>query len=290
MWLILGIGMSMLSQTAAVVISFQFSERRGLANGISTTGSGLGFFIMPPLTTYLLDELGLRGTCLMLAGVMMQGIVCAALVFPSPNDPVSVRKRMKVRKYGIAHLIQWAHAQSSIVLKATDEGDMYPCSSGFYQANANLYSNDGGCVRKFCYLVKEIARASFDMKLLKNGAFVLYLLGTILRQFAGYIPSMLIISRAISFGIPREDTGFLMSVFGVTNIVGRLMFSFLADRPFIRHRRCYYYGAVSIGAGLVTLYNFGEQLTHQMVYCSLYGLMYGKLGVISLMYNLNSLL
>lgn len=268
--------MSMLSQTAAVVISFYFEKRRGLANGLSTTGSGLGFFIFPPLTTYLLEELGLRGACIILAGIMMQGVVCGALVIPGANDPRTRRPKKEKVRLGIASLVRLTHTQS-LMLTITDQSSMYLSSKQYYE-QLNLITQGKSRSQKFLHILKEITKASFDAKLLKNGAFMLYLVGTVLRQLVGYIPSMFIISRALNFGIRNEDTGFLMSIFGVTNIVGRLVFGFLADVPFIRDRRCYFYGATSIGAGAVSLFNFGEQLSHQMIYCGVYGLMFGELS------------
>lgn len=272
---VLGIGMSMLSQTAAVVISFYFNKRRGLANGLSTTGSGLGFFIFPPLATYLLEELGLRGACVILAGIMMQGVICGALVIPGPNDPRKLRpKKDKKNLLGIASLVRLTHAQT-MVFTVPDQSSMYLSNKRYYE-EIIAEVQDKGCCGKFLHILKKITKASFDVKLLKNGAFMLYLIGTVLRQLVGYIPSMFIVSRALLFGIRNEEAGFLLSIFGVTNIIGRLLFGFIADLSFIRRRRCYFYGLMAIGAGVVSLYNFGESLSHQMAYCGLYGLMFGK--------------
>lgn len=273
--------MSMLSQTASISISFYFNKKRGLANGISTTGSGLGFFIFPPLLTYLLEEFGLKGTCIILAGIMMQGIVCGALVIPlkhqlSNSDKAKMRNRQR-----IASLVQWARQQSTIVICAhADQSSIYSSNIHFVQAQYDLYNSSlgaatNGCSR-FYNLLKLIAKASFDSKLLKDGAFMLYLLGTVLRQLVGYVPPMFIVSRAIDFGIAQESTGFLMSAYGVTNIIGRLLISFLADVSFVKPRRCYLYGLVSICAGAVTVVNFGSQLSHQMTFCAFYGLFYGR--------------
>lgn len=267
--------MSMLSQTAAVVISFYFTKRRGLANGLATTGSGLGFFLFPPLATYLLEELGLRGACVILSGVMMQGVVCGALVIPGPNDPIKLRpKKTKKHRLGIASLVHLTHTQT-LLLTVPDQSSMYMANMQFYKELNAATQHKSRC-DKFLHILKEITKASFDAKLLKNGAFMLYLTGTVLRQLVGYIPSMFIVSRAINYGIRSEDTGFLMSIFGVANIIGRLLFGFLADVSFIRHRRCYFYGLMSIGAGAMSLFNFGELLSHQMIYCGLYGLFFGK--------------
>ena len=47
---------------AIVGISFYFVKRRALATGIAVAGAGIGTFIFAPLTTFLLEMYGLRGT------------------------------------------------------------------------------------------------------------------------------------------------------------------------------------------------------------------------------------
>ncbi|XP_067946836.1 monocarboxylate transporter 4-like [Watersipora subatra] len=269
-----GIGMSMLSQTAAVTISFYFDKRRGLANGIATTGSGFGFFIFPPLATYLLEAFGLSGACVILAGIMLHGIVFGALVIPNSNDPRSrARAKGQRRLLSIASLVQLTHTQT-FLLTITDQSSMYVANMRQYE-EFFAAAQDKKCCEKFLHILKEIAKASFDMKLVKDGAFMLYLTGTVMRQLVGYIPGMFIVSRALHFGIRNEETGFLMSTFGVTNIVGRLLLGFLADLPMVKRRRCYLYGIMAISAGVVTSYNFGPLFYHQMLYCGFFGLFYG---------------
>ena len=64
--IITGIGFCMVYTPSVVAISFYFRKKRALATGIALCGSGVGMFIFAPLTTWLIDNYGIRGTFLIL--------------------------------------------------------------------------------------------------------------------------------------------------------------------------------------------------------------------------------
>ncbi|XP_076658055.1 uncharacterized protein LOC143362097 isoform X2 [Halictus rubicundus] len=88
-----GFGLSLCFVTAVVIVAYYFDKKRSFATGLSGCGSGIGTFICAPLTQYLLDEYGWRGTTLILAGLFLQLAVCGCLM----RDPewTSTRARAK---------------------------------------------------------------------------------------------------------------------------------------------------------------------------------------------------
>lgn len=70
-----------------VAVSIYFEERRAVATGIAVCGSGIGTFILAPLTDYLLSEYNWRWTLLLLAGLVLQGMVVGSLVRPLDLQP-----------------------------------------------------------------------------------------------------------------------------------------------------------------------------------------------------------
>lgn len=78
----IGIGSAMAYSPSIVTVGQYFEKHRALANGISVSGSGLGNFAIPPLMRVLLDNYGLRGTMLILSGLMLNVCVCGALLRP----------------------------------------------------------------------------------------------------------------------------------------------------------------------------------------------------------------
>ena len=61
-----GIGFGLVYVPAVVAVGYYFDKRRALATGIAVCGSGVGTFVIAPLTTCLLEQYGWRGTILML--------------------------------------------------------------------------------------------------------------------------------------------------------------------------------------------------------------------------------
>ena len=66
---------------------YYFERKRAVAAGISSSGSGVGLLLMPPLTSAALGEFGLQTTIVLLAGVIMQMIVLGAFMRPLEAPP-----------------------------------------------------------------------------------------------------------------------------------------------------------------------------------------------------------
>lgn len=75
-----GIGLSLSCVASVVIVAYYFEKRRSLATGLSVCGTGIGTFIFPPLTIYLLNEFTWRGTLLIYAGIFLNIIVFGALM------------------------------------------------------------------------------------------------------------------------------------------------------------------------------------------------------------------
>jgi len=75
-----------------VIVSYYFNARRALATGIAVCGSSIGAFVLAPLMSLLLNLYGWRGANLIIAGVILNGLVCAALYRPFAT-------RLKVKRW-----------------------------------------------------------------------------------------------------------------------------------------------------------------------------------------------
>lgn len=77
---IAGLGLGMCYVTAVVSIAYWFDKKRTLAVSLGACGTGIGTFVYAPLTQYLINEYGWRGTVLMLAGTFLNMCVCGTLM------------------------------------------------------------------------------------------------------------------------------------------------------------------------------------------------------------------
>lgn len=77
-----GLGFGLIYLPAIVSVSMYFEKRRAFATGIAVCGSGLGTFIMAPVTEGLIDKLGFRGAFLVTAAIVLTNILFGALFRP----------------------------------------------------------------------------------------------------------------------------------------------------------------------------------------------------------------
>lgn len=90
---ITGLGMSMGYVTSVVMVAFYFEDKRSLATGISVCGSGIGTFVFAPLTEMLISVYGWRGTMVIWSGIILNLVVCGALLRPLEFTPQERRVR-----------------------------------------------------------------------------------------------------------------------------------------------------------------------------------------------------
>ncbi|KAK3746737.1 hypothetical protein RRG08_059568 [Elysia crispata] len=82
-----GFGLGMIYLPCIVIVNYYFEKRRGLANGIAVSGSGVGTFAYSPLSEILLSEYQWHGALLIIAGVIFNGCICGALMRPLKAKP-----------------------------------------------------------------------------------------------------------------------------------------------------------------------------------------------------------
>lgn len=86
-----GLGICMVYLPSIIAVGFYFEKRRALANGITSSGSGIGTFIYSPLCNYLQSEYGWKGALLIISAITLNCVACGALYLPieksSPKQP-----------------------------------------------------------------------------------------------------------------------------------------------------------------------------------------------------------
>ena len=70
-----GIGFGFMYLPAMTIIDHWFDKRMGLATGIAAAGSGIGQFVLSPFSEWLLSQLGLIWSFVIMAAVASMGMV-----------------------------------------------------------------------------------------------------------------------------------------------------------------------------------------------------------------------
>ena len=173
-----------------------FKARRALAVGIALSGIGVGNFLLPPLFRLLLDTYGLQGALLIMAAIALNVCVAGALL-----RPVSTYSKMKVSGQGL----------NSVETK-----------------RKNIIFT---CLQVIKNTVK--AYTLLEWSLLKKCSFIL--LGVTMFFYIMGFPAyyMSIPAYAEEVGHSKHEAAYLVSVSGLSELVGRISMGFLADYHFI---------------------------------------------------------
>ena len=83
----------MMHLPSVIIVSFYFNRRRALATSVVLGGSGVGKFVFPHLSRYLIDKYGWRGANCILAAVILHGAVCGCVFRPVIAHPPDLRRR-----------------------------------------------------------------------------------------------------------------------------------------------------------------------------------------------------
>lgn len=87
-------------------MAYYFDKRRSFATGLSVCGSGIGTFIFAPLTQFLIDEYGWRGTTLIMSGIFLNMTVCGMLMrdleWTTYKSKQKAKQRKKKYKLGVS--------------------------------------------------------------------------------------------------------------------------------------------------------------------------------------------
>lgn len=95
---IVGFGFGLIYLPSIVSVGYYFEKKRALATGIAVCGSGLGTFIFSPLCKFLLDVYDWKNALYILAGIILNGVVCGMLM--RPLMPGTSKKRKRKSKHG----------------------------------------------------------------------------------------------------------------------------------------------------------------------------------------------
>ncbi len=92
---VLGMGFGLMYLPAIVIVGFYFDKKRALATGLAVCGSGIGTMIFAPLSRILLDNYGWKGSYVIIAGIILNGMVCGAVFRPLEATKTTKKQRLK---------------------------------------------------------------------------------------------------------------------------------------------------------------------------------------------------
>ena len=164
---------------------------------MSYAGVGLGIFTLPPLFQMCINDYGWQGALLIIAGLVANIGICAALYRSTPLE----RKSRKPKKRAIQNKDQ--------------SEDRNKCCSDI--KDSALY----GFMHNFL--------KSFDVKLLKNFQFDLLLIANLIYGIAYAVAIVYLPARVVQAGIHPLQAAFLVSIIGISSFISRISHGYIID-------------------------------------------------------------
>lgn len=89
---LIGLGLALNLQPALTMIGKYFYKKRPIANGLAMAGSPVFLSTLAPLSQYLFNTFGWRGSFLILGGMLLNCCVAGSLMRPLGSPPSKVKK------------------------------------------------------------------------------------------------------------------------------------------------------------------------------------------------------
>lgn len=112
--------------------------------------------------------------------------------------------------------------------------------------------------------VKERILTILDLELFKNVNFNIYIIATFMVYAGMIIPYGFMFMNVTEYGIDHTSAALLMSIMGLTSLIGRLVYGWLGDRPWVN--RLALQGTTSLLAGGFTTASYWAN-TYTLLLC-----------------------
>jgi MFS family permease len=280
--LIAGMGFGMAANhIVSTVVSLQFERNRGLAVGIATSGSTAGLLVLAPLIATMLDEIGWRGSYLVLGAVSLVLILPILLLIRARRTPVkgsrpslaaaeSIWWRLGLLlRSPVFHLLFWSFTICGFTTAGVIEGHLIPyaIACGYPPLeSATAY----GVLSGFNLLGMVLAGWLTDRMhrpLLLGGIYIMRGLSFILLMYIADDPALLFIF-AVAFGLFDYSTvpvtaslvashiglrimGLTMGILSAGHSLGAAVGLFLAGRIFDLFQHYSWTWSASLGLALI---------------------------------------
>lgn len=160
----------------------------------------------------------------------------------------------------------------NIPLFDTDEAEY---RRSMVNVNTDTDSGKGGCrLLQMLGCSNKTLKEMMDCHLMIDVIFQLFAISNLLTSIGLCVPYVFLPDRATSLGLQKNEGAFLISIVGISNTVGRIVFGFLADFKFIN--RLMLYNTVLVLCGVCSLLSalcFNYPL--MCVYAASFGLFIG---------------
>ncbi|XP_061171313.1 monocarboxylate transporter 2-like [Saccostrea echinata] len=251
-----------------LILGKYFKKRRERAYTIANVGGSIGGMTLPPLFAFLFEEYGLQGALIIAGGIFLHFIPIGMLMRPiergaqvlldteekekshningsvhsdeyfASNKRIEEENAIEVKK----NLLKSDHRQRS-----SSDGKLKPVESDLLGSSDDIsvtistdrvhlgssgLENDNEIRRNSQFKLSSL----FDFSLFKNCHFILIMMSSLLVSAACIIPITYFPPFAKDRGLQTDLIGYLVTISGTSELVGRLLYLAIADSKRIERR------------------------------------------------------
>lgn len=201
-----------------------FDKRRRFAMAVSVSGAGIGSLCFPHLTQHLIKEYGWRGCMLVCGGIAFNFCICGVLIRPLPvNNSAILIDIYKTTTEETNKLIEY-----NLTDKPETEESIVKCD---VEKNIKMSSSK---VDSLAFQLKLLIYKVFTgerTRLFKDIIFLAFFANNMMYVGSAYIFFIMINDFVMSRGLSHEDSAFILSIFGIFNMGGRLSAGVIGLHP-----------------------------------------------------------
>ena len=258
-----------------VCLGHYFEKRRSFALGLSVCGTGVGTFVWPPV-----DEYGWRGTTLILTRVIFILTLFSALLRPPTSQYTKEKNTILIKDYMSSESECYnGVTEDTEHITADESKELSPDSYTKVEMNdVTLTFVETHKITEFkivCHNCFSSVLEYYDFSLFRNPVFLIFLLSNFSTLLGLNAPYVYLPDRSQEKGISKTDSAFFISIIGITNTFGRIIFGWLADRKWVN--RIMLYTVSLVISGIITILNpLNDSREYLIVYSAIYGCFTGK--------------
>ncbi|KAG9467944.1 hypothetical protein GDO78_013997 [Eleutherodactylus coqui] len=240
-----GIGSGMVYLPAVVMVGQYFQKRRALAQGLSTTGTGFGTFLITVLLKYLCAEYGWRNAMIIQGAVTLNLCVCGALMRPLESRGQShVETKSDHQDKKEMSLLDANAVKPNTVLHGEEDGEFKMDNRASWSKEDT--SNDIAITDISRHgILKSLTRMTVSMRsgfwawyssyfgaasLFTNKVFVAFVFWALLAYCSFVIPFIHLPEIVELYGMSEQNNIFpLTSIIAIVHIFGKIILGFLGD-------------------------------------------------------------
>ncbi|NXY91088.1 MOT14 protein, partial [Alcedo cyanopectus] len=251
-----GVGSGMVYLPAVVIVGHYFQKRRALAQGLSTTGTGFGAFLMTALLKYLCADFGWRNAMLIQGAISLNLCVCGALMRPlSPKDTEKRVLRSNGKENQAEVLSHSAESVKSngVLSEEVDKKEAAAAANEEVLDSGQQVEHAGGSGRggnmHGLRMLKTVSQLTVRVRkgfaiwyssyfgaasLFTNRVFVAFIIWALFAYSSFVIPFIHLPEIAKQYNLTSQNNIFpLTSIIAIVHIFGKVILGIISDLPFI---------------------------------------------------------